>query len=83
MSCVICKENVQGDRVVEEEKLPDGTWYLSIVPTFDCDWICCDACNAEVHFSCCSYPKSGYCDACVKRYKLYDLVREFGYEAKT
>jgi hypothetical protein len=78
MTCELCGRKVEGDVVVRSEELPDGTWVVSMQSTPDRDWICCDSCNLLVCHECCAYPESGYCDGCIKKYKLYDYLVEVG-----
>lgn len=73
--CEVCGKELYGDLGVSDIQTPYG-WAILIGETSPRNWICCDSCNAVVCHDCCEYPYSGYCNNCVKRYDLYDYIKE-------
>lgn len=78
MNCELCGREVQGEIVVGERELTDGTPVITMNSTANRDWICCDSCNALVCHPCCHYPDSGYCDVCIEKYQMYEYLKEVG-----
>jgi hypothetical protein len=75
--CPVCEETeLVGDLGVESGDLSDDAFFIAVVETSPRNWICCDSCNRIVCHNCCTHPKSGYCDSCIEKYKLYGLVKE-------
>jgi transposase len=74
--CPSCNETeLEGDLGVEEGELEDS-FVIAIVEVGRRNWICCDSCNRVVCHNCCSHAKSGYCDSCIEKYNLHDLIRD-------
>ena len=77
MRCTRCGRNVIGTITVSEERVgPFTAVVLKSSP--DRDWLCCDSCAVVLCHGCCRYPESGYCDACIAEYSLYDHLVETG-----
>jgi hypothetical protein len=75
--CPVCEETVlEGDLGVFDGELDEGTFFVAIIETSPRNWLCCDSCNRVVCHTCCTHPKSGYCNECIARYNLHNLVRE-------
>lgn len=75
--CPVCEETVlEGDLGVADGELDDGTFFVAVIETSPRNHIVCDSCNRVVCHNCCTHPKSGYCNTCIERYNLHDLVRE-------
>ena len=72
--CAVCHKEVRGGFEVYTKEKANG-FHIVVDSTPDRDFNACDSCNKTVHFRCCGYPESGYCDACIDEYKLYDLVQ--------
>ena len=74
--CSICgNDQLEGDLAVEEKDTPNG-FIIAIIETSPRNWILCDSCNSVVCHTCATYAKTGYCNDCIERYKLHDLVEE-------
>lgn len=75
--CELCgREDLIGDLDVVSEEIEGLGLVIAVVEPAKRNWICCDSCNAIICHRCCSYPKSGYCDRCIARYRLDDFVKE-------
>lgn len=78
MTCSQCGRDLVGNVVVRGGVTGGGIPAVSIEPTADRNWICCDACNAVLCHHCCQYPESGYCDNCIRRYHLRGYLKKVG-----
>ena len=82
MKCELCNETeLEGELEVFttsafSEAFDEEVAIISVMETARRNHIICDSCNKAVCHNCCSYAKSGYCDTCIERYNLHDLVRD-------
>ena len=80
MKCEICNETeLEGELGVFtasacSEVLSEEITISSLMEVARRNHIVCDSCHRAVCHNCCSHAKSGYCDTCIERYKLHDLV---------
>ena len=84
MNCAHCGQEVHGELEVLDltPSDPAAPFMITIASTPDRDWILCDICNAMRCHACCTYPQSGYCDACITKYQLYDDLVAAGHIPK-
>ena len=76
MRCEVCQETeIEG---VQETEHPDIDTALTIALTElgHRNWIQCESCSRIVCLTCCTYPKSGYCDPCIQAYRLLPALEE-------
>ena len=78
MKCSRCGNELAGHLLVSDGELGDGTPVVRIDSTPDRNWIVCDSCNVLLCHNCCRHPESGYCDACIAKYGLYDYLVSAG-----
>ena len=82
MICELCNETeLEGELGVFTtsaycEVLSEEVTIISLMEVARRNHIVCDSCNRAVCHNCCSNAKSGYCDHCIEKYNLYDLVGE-------
>lgn len=80
MKCEVCQETeLEGELALFatsafSEALDEEVTPLSLRGTVRRNYIICDSCNRAVCHNCCSHAKSGYCDCCIDKYNLNDLV---------
>ena len=67
--CELCEKEVHGELGVLDFDFGD-TSLVIIEEISKRDWLICDSCNILVCHACCTRPETGYCDACIGRYKL-------------
>jgi hypothetical protein len=82
MKCEVCNETeLEGELAVlgtsaSSQLLDEEIALISLRETTRRNHIICDSCNKAVCHNCCTYPKSGFCDQCIEKYKLHNLVRK-------
>lgn len=82
MKCEVCNETeLEGEPGVFtasgcSEVLSEEATIVSLMEVARRNHIICDSCNRAVCHNCCSHAKSGYCDHCIEKYNLHDLVGE-------
>jgi hypothetical protein len=76
--CQVCQETELEGALADEEDELDEALVIAILEVGRRNWICCDSCNRLVCYTCCSYPKSGYCDSCLETYNLSHYLIEDG-----
>jgi hypothetical protein len=80
MKCEVCNETeLEGELAVFvasgfSETLEEEVAALSLMETTHRNHLVCDSCNRVVCHNCCSHAKSGFCDRCIEKYNLHDLV---------
>jgi hypothetical protein len=70
MLCEVCGKRVKGSLTVTEGRPLPGVGVVLIEETPDRDHIVCDGCNRVVCRKCCGRPEGGYCDDCVREFKI-------------
>jgi hypothetical protein len=75
--CELCGREVHGELGVFDFET-ERAFVISIEETSPRDWILCDSCNTLVCHDCCRYPASGYCDACLSQYHLFERLVAMG-----
>jgi hypothetical protein len=80
MNCGNCKQEVTGEVLTREGQFEDGTMFVLILRSRDCDWANCDGCSAPIHMHCYPNEDTRYCSQCIEKYKLNDSEEEEGYE---
>ena len=74
--CSICgNDQLKGDLGVVEGSMEEA-FIIAIVETSPRNWILCDSCNSVVCHTCASYAKTGYCNKCIEKYNLHEIVKE-------
>jgi hypothetical protein len=82
MKCEVCNETeLEGELAVLgtsafSQSLDEEIALISLRETTRRNHIICGSCNKAVCHNCCTHPKSGFCDRCIEKYKLHNLVRE-------
>jgi hypothetical protein len=80
MKCEVCNETeLEGELAVFatsafSEALNEETSIISLMEVARRNHIVCDSCNKAVCHNCCSHAKSGFCDRCIEKFNLHDLV---------
>lgn len=69
LHCELCEKSVYGDLAVADCLL-GGVGIIVIHETRKRNWILCDSCNTLCCHACCERPETGYCNACINRYRL-------------
>ena len=83
MKCEVCNETeLEGElealaASAFSEALNEEVTIISLMGVARRNHIVCDSCNRAVCHNCCSRAKSGFCDRCIEKYNLYELVGEF------
>jgi hypothetical protein len=81
MKCEVCNEtDLEGELAAFaspafSETLDEEVGLIMLRGTARRNHIICDSCNKAVCHNCCSHAKSGYCDRCIDKYGLQDIVR--------
>ena len=81
MKCEVCNETeLEGGLGVFTasafSELNEEVTLISLRETTRRNHIICDSCNKAVCHNCCSYAKSGYCNSCIEKYNLHNLVKD-------
>jgi hypothetical protein len=78
MQCENCGSDVHGELNVFSSYSADEDLHVIEITQDERDWICCDLCNKIFCFRCCTYPRTGYCDACIEAANLRDYLIKIG-----
>jgi hypothetical protein len=82
MKCEVCNETeLEGELELiatptSSDTLKEEVNITSFMASARRNHIICDSCHRAVCHNCCSHAKSGYCDHCIEKYNLHDLVGE-------
>ena len=78
MICEMCKQEVTGENFIHEGTIKDGTMFVLIIRSRECDWMSCEGCNAPVHILCYSRTDIRYCNCCIEKLEVRSLATSEG-----